>query len=93
MDTKKTTNRTVDKNIEELSKYPVDITNTFYANAVRTFNNQYEFALDFIQQPVRDDGAFEGLRIYLNPQSFKIFTQLFIEQLKKYEKQFGEIKL
>lgn len=77
----------------ELVKHPVDITNTFYANAVRTFNSQYEFAVDLIQQPVRDDGAFEAIRIFLNIQSFKIITLLLLEQLQKYEKQFGEIKI
>ena len=76
----------------DILKMPVELRDTFYSNGLKILGSQYEFVLDFIELPPKDNELLEGIRIYINPINFKLFTELFNEQLKKHEKQFGEIK-
>ncbi len=74
----------------------------FYANNLAIFNNPTEFILDFTQITPRVDVVQEKQvltyvakhnAIILNPKQAKIFFDLLKENLEKYEKKFGEIKL
>jgi|GEM_PF-3001380 len=93
MGDEKTNNNKIDDKKQEQKTAPIDIRGSYYTNGVRTTFSQYEFLLDFFQYPLRDDGRFDGFRVYVNPVNFKHITNLFVEQLKQYEKHFGEIKL
>ena len=90
-------NKVKEENVNDITwdvdKTPIDLRDTFYSNGVKMLSSQYEFSLDFFEQPPRDDGYFEGIRLYVNPINFKLFTKLFNEQLEQYEKRFGEIKI
>jgi len=72
---------------------PINSIGAYYTNAVRVSYNPYEFYLDLIQYPPKDDGHVDSIRVYVNPINFKHFTNLFVEMLKKYEGQFGPIKI
>lgn len=90
-------NNTIKNNVKnkeiDLTKYPIDFRDTFYANGIRIVGTQLDFVLDFFEQPPKDEGCFEGIRIFVNPVSLKVFSNLIIDQLKQYEKMFGEIKV
>lgn len=72
---------------------PINSIGSYYTNAVRITYNQYEYYMDLIQFPTKDNGQVDSIRVYLNPINFKHFTNLFVEMLKKYEEQFGKIKI
>ncbi|MEA3458314.1 MAG: DUF3467 domain-containing protein [Candidatus Thermoplasmatota archaeon] len=76
---------------EDLDKIPIELRDTLYSNGIRIFGGQYEFALEFFQQPMADTGSFEGIRIIINPLNLKMFNKFIEEQIGEYEKEFGEI--
>jgi len=74
----------------------------FYANNLAIFNNPAEFILDFTQITPRVDMIQDKQiityvakhnAIVLNPKQAKIFFSLLKENIEKYEKKFGKIKL
>jgi hypothetical protein len=74
----------------------------FYANNLAIFNNPTEFILDFTQITPRVDMIQDKQvityvakhnAIVLEPKQAKIFFTLLKENLEKYEKKFGKIKL
>ena len=91
MGTKPNSNKNMNK--KEQKPIPIEFRDTFYANGVRLTSSQYEFVLDFFQQPPQDNGRYEGFRIYLNPENFKLFTNLFKEQLEIFEEKIRKIKV
>ncbi len=69
-----------------------NIKESFYSNGLRMQVSNFECILDFFQIPKKDDGTTEALRIFVTPVNLKFITQLMVEQLERYEKEFGEIK-
>ena len=91
--------------VEEKRKVNLNIDqgkDIFYANNLAIFNNPTEFILDFTQITPRVDLIQEKQvityvakhnPIVLDPKQAKIFFSLLKENLDKYEKKFGKIKL
>ncbi|MCK4429533.1 MAG: DUF3467 domain-containing protein [Candidatus Aenigmarchaeota archaeon] len=88
---KKRVNMNIDQNKE-----------VFYSNNLAVFNNPTEFILDFTQITPRIDMVQDKQMItyvvkhnaiVLEPAQAKIFFNLLKENLEKYEKKFGKIKL
>lgn len=75
---------------------------SFYANNLAVFNNSTEFILDFTQVSPRMD-VIDNKRmityvvkhrpIVVEPRQVKVFLNLLSENLDKYEKKFGKLKL
>lgn len=84
-------NNIKDKELDDLLKIPIELRDTFYADGIKIFGGQYNFILDFFEQPVKDNGFLEGIRIYVHPVSLKAFSDLIRTQLKQYEELFGKI--
>jgi hypothetical protein len=91
MDEKKKINLDIDKKKE-----------VFYANNIAIFNNPTEFVIDFTQVTPRIDivedkqvitYVVKHNAIVLEPRQAKIFLNLLKENVEKYEKKFGKIKL
>lgn len=90
---------------EEKKKVNLEIDqkkDVFYANNIAIFNNPTEFVIDFTQVTPRinlvEDKqiityVIKHNAIVLEPRQAKIFLNLLKENLDKYEKKFGKIKL
>ena len=91
--------------MDEKKKINLDIDEkkeVFYANNIAIFNNPAEFVIDFFQITPRIDivedkqvitYVVKHNAIVLEPKQAKIFLSLLKENIEKYEKKFGEIKL
>ncbi len=74
----------------------------FFADAVAIIHSPIKFILDFKQASPRIDQVGNDTQetiiidhevITLDPKTVKVFSNLLTENIKNYEKQFGEIKL
>ncbi len=64
-----------------------------YANRANIIFSPSEFILDFIKLlPGMKKGKVVS-RILMTPQNYKMLVKIFDDTLKKYEEQFGEIKV
>lgn len=64
-----------------------------YANMVNIIFNPSEFILDFVRiMPLSQKGRVHS-RIVMTPQNLKALSQALQDNVKKYENQFGEIKI
>ena len=67
--------------------------NTTYANVVMIAHTSGEFVFDFVHLMPGIPMARVQSRVVMNPTSAKALYRALGENLEKYEKQFGEIKL
>jgi len=91
--------------MDEKKKINLDIDQkreVFYANNIAIFNNPTEFIIDFAQVTPRIDivedkqvitYVVKHNAVILEPKQAKIFLDLLKENVEKYEKKFGKIKL
>ncbi len=66
---------------------------SFYSNGISINYTKNEMMLEFFQQPEKIDDTVDGVRIYLLPESLKVFSELIQDFIKKYEKDFGKIEI
>jgi len=84
-------NNIKDKEFDDLLKIPVELRDTFYADGIKILAGEYSFVLEFFEQPIKDNGFLEGIRIYVHPVSLKAFSDLIRDQLEEYEELFGKL--
>jgi hypothetical protein len=72
----------------------------FYSNLAYLQSSPFDFIFTFgVNQPIVGEKgdvktvATHFAKISMSPQHFKVFATMCIEQLKNYEKRFGQIKL
>ena len=70
---------------------PEDIADGTYSNLAIISHSQSEFVIDFVRLVPNVPKAKVKSRILLTPQHAKRLTKALIENLKKYEAQFGNI--
>ena len=66
---------------------------TAYANMVRIAHMPSEIVFDFALKLPGKDPARISARVLMSPLSAKLFQRALAENLAKYEKMFGEIKI
>lgn len=69
------------------------VANGIYSNFIVANQSETEFTLDFIFVPPQSKVANVRSRIILSPAHTKRLAMLLSNQLKAYEKHFGEIKV
>lgn len=71
---------------------PEEIAEGTYSNLAIISHSHSEFVVDFVRLVPNVPKAKVKSRIMLTPEHAKRFTKAMIENLKKYEAQFGKIK-
>lgn len=72
-------------------KMPDEVLKGIYANMVQVGHSGEEFILDFMN--LFPPAGIVGARIIVSPQHMKRFISALQDNVKKYEEQFGIIKL
>lgn len=85
------------KNNKKIKKEELEIRlNTkysFYANGIETSYTENEILVEFFQQPEKKDKTIDGIRVYLLPESLKMFSKALQETIKIYEKEYEKIEV
>ena len=71
---------------------PEEIAQGFYSNLAVVNHSQTEFVLDFISMMPGMPKAKVKSRVILTPQHTKRLIRALLDNIKKYESQFGDIK-
>jgi len=73
-------------------KIPDDVLRGFHANMMAVAHSKEEFVLDFVNVYPWQKSGIVGSRIILTPGHLKRIIAALTENLKKYEKQHGQIE-
>ena len=71
---------------------PIDIKGSYFVNGLKFSHSKYEVLLEFFQNPPKENGRTDGIRIYMTPVVFKIVMELLNSQLKIFEDKYGKIE-
>ncbi|MFH1539720.1 MAG: DUF3467 domain-containing protein [bacterium] len=64
-----------------------------YSNFVQIQHTPLDFRMDFAQVVPEDKKYYVNSRIFMSPQHAKLFANAMVDNIQKYERQFGEIKV
>ena len=80
------------KNQQIQVKVSDEVLKGIYANSLMVSHNPEEFVLDFMSIFPNSPAAVIGSRLVLSPGNMKRIVSVLTENVKNYEKSFGEIK-
>lgn len=64
-----------------------------YSNFVQIQHTPLDFRMDFAQVVPEDKKYYVNSRIFMSPQHAKLFANALMDNIQKYENQFGEIQV